>query len=83
METLLDRAADGDAVEAAAAIDRVADERHEDELAVRDIWLLRMRALLARGQGRIDEYRQLADWYREMATTLGFEGHMVWAESLE
>jgi hypothetical protein len=82
VETLLDRAADGDAVEAAAAIARVVDERHEDELALRDIWLLRMRALLARSQGRFDEYRQLADSYREMSVSLGFEGHVVWAESL-
>jgi hypothetical protein len=82
VETLLDRAADNDAAEAAAAIDRVAVERHEDELAVRDIWLLRMRAFLARSQGRIDEYTRLADRYREMAVSLGFEGHIGWAESL-
>ncbi|MDT5175205.1 MAG: hypothetical protein QOG37_2456, partial [Mycobacterium sp.] len=82
VETLLDRAADNDAAEAAAAIDRVAVERQEDELAVRDIWLLRMRAFLARSQGRLDEYTRLADRYREMAVSLGFEGHIGWAESL-
>ena len=49
---------------------------------IRDIWLLRMRALLA--QALCDEtvYRDYRDRYREMATSLGFEGHMKWAEAM-
>jgi hypothetical protein len=82
VETLLDRGADTDVAEAAAAIDTVAEERHDQDLPVRDIWLLRMRAMLARSTGHSDEYAQLADRYLEMAVALGFEGHIVWAESM-
>ncbi|RUP03115.1 MAG: cyclase [Mycobacterium sp.] len=81
-ETLLDRGAAGDVAEAAAAIDRVAEHRPDQQLPVRDIWLLRMRALLARSTGRSDEYARLADRYLEMAVALGFEGHIVWAEQM-
>ncbi|OBJ62794.1 AAA family ATPase [Mycobacterium sp. 1423905.2] len=82
VETLLDRSAETDVAEAAAAIDRVATEPHDGDLPVRDVWLLRMRALLARAQGRADDYAQLARRYREMATALGFEGHIVWAQAM-
>ena len=50
--------------------------------AVRDIWLLRLRALLAKARGDEDAYRGYRDRYREMATSLGFEGHMQWAEAM-
>lgn len=82
VETLLDRGADSDVAEAAAAVNAVAEARHDQELPVRDIWLLRMRAMLARSRGHTDEYAQLADRYLEMAVALGFEGHIVWAESM-
>ena len=49
---------------------------------MRDIWLLRLRALLARAQGDEDAYRDYRDRYRDMATTLGFEGHIAWAEAM-
>jgi adenylate cyclase len=48
----------------------------------RDIWLLRMRALLARALGDEAAYRNHRDCYRAMATSLGFEGHMKWAEAM-
>jgi hypothetical protein len=40
-------------------------------------------ALLA--QARVDEksYRDNRDRYRDMATELGFEGHIAWAEAME
>jgi hypothetical protein len=38
--------------------------------------------LLARRTGHSDEYTQLADRYLELAVALGFEGHIVWAESM-
>ena len=44
--------------------------------------LLRMRALLAQAQGYNDAYRDYRDRYRTMATDLGFEGHMKWAEAM-
>lgn len=68
--------------EAEATIERLAAAPANDGLAVRDIWLLRLRALLARAQGDDTAYRDLRDRYRAMATTLGFEGHIDWAEAM-
>ena len=51
-------------------------------LAIRDIWLLRLRALLARAQGDETAYRDYRDRYRAMATSLGLEGHMKWGEAM-
>lgn len=82
VETLLERGVDGDVAEAAAAVQTVAEERPDEELPVRDIWLLRMRAMLARSNGHTDEYANLVDRYLEMAVALGFEAHIVWAESM-
>ncbi len=82
VETLLDRGADGDVVEAEAAITRLADAPADDGLVIRDIWLLRLRALLARAHGDETAYRDYRDRYRAMATSLGFEGHMKWAETM-
>ena len=82
METLLDRGTDGDVVEAEAAITMLAGAPADDGLALRDIWLLRLRALLARAKGDEDAYRDYRDRYRKMANQLGFEGHMQWAEAM-
>jgi hypothetical protein len=82
VETLLDRGADGDVVEAEAAIERLAAAPADEGLVIRDIWLLRLHALLARAQGDAEAYTDLRDRYRDMATTLGFEGHMQWAEAM-
>jgi hypothetical protein len=82
VETLLDRAADGDVVEAEAAIERLAAAPTDDGLPMRDIWLLRLRALLAKAHGDETGYRDYRDRYRAMATSLGFEGHMKWAEAM-
>ena len=82
VETLLDRASDGDLAEAEAAITRLADAPADDGLALREIWLLRLRALLARARADEAAYRDYRDRYRVMATSLGFEGHMKWAEAM-
>jgi hypothetical protein len=50
--------------------------------AVREITLLRLRALLARARGDDVAHRELATRYREMAESLGFEGHIDWAEAM-
>ena len=44
--------------------------------------LLRLRALLARTRGDAASYREYRDRYRALATSLGFEGHMKWAEAM-
>jgi class 3 adenylate cyclase len=84
VETLLDRGADGDVAEAEAeaAIERLAAAPADEGLVIRDIWLLRMRALLAQAQGDEASYRDYHDRYRAMARTLGYEGHIAWAEAM-
>jgi hypothetical protein len=54
----------------------------DDGLVIREIWLLRMRALLDRARGDETGYHDYRDRYRAMATDLGFEGHMAWAEAM-
>jgi hypothetical protein len=49
---------------------------------IRDIWLLRLRALLARAYGDATAYTHFRDRYRDMANSLGFEGHIDWAEAM-
>ncbi|MBV9173846.1 MAG: cyclase, partial [Chloroflexi bacterium] len=82
VETLLDRRADADMAEAEAAIKRLATAPADEGLVVREIWLLRMRALLAQARGDEAAYRDFRDRYRAMARSLGFEGHIVWAEAM-
>ncbi|MFZ1177033.1 MAG: cyclase, partial [Mycobacterium sp.] len=82
VETLLDRGSDGDVAEAEAAIERLADAPAEEALAIREVWLLRLRALLARVRGDDVSYQDFRDQYRAMANKLGFEGHMTWAEAM-
>ena len=82
VETMLDRGADGDAAEAEAAIERLAAAPADEGLVIREIWLLRLRALLARNHGDAEEYNRLRDRYRDMARMLGFEGHIEWAEAM-
>jgi hypothetical protein len=54
----------------------------DEGLVIRDIWLLRLRALLARAHGDDAGYAQSRDRYRNMARSLGFEGHIAWAEAM-
>ena len=82
VETLLERGAEGDVAEAQQAIDRLANLPATEGWVVRDITLLRLRALLARARGDEAAYRDFRDRYRDMATSLGFEGHMRWAEAM-
>jgi class 3 adenylate cyclase len=82
VETLLDRGAESDVAEAEAAIERLAAAPADEGLVLRDIWLLRLRALLARAHGDATAYADLRDRYRDMARTLGFEGHIAWAEAM-
>ncbi len=81
VETLLDRGADGDVVEAEAAIDRLA-RPPADGFMLRDVVLLRLHALLARARREETAYRDYRDRYRAMARALGYEGHIKWAEAM-
>ena len=81
VETLLDRGTEGDLAEAQEAIDWLANLRADDGSAMREITLLRLRALLA-GARRRRCLPGLRDRYRAMAESLGFEGHIDWAEAM-
>jgi class 3 adenylate cyclase len=82
VETLLYRGTDGDVAEAEAAIERLATAPADEGLVIREIWLLRLRALLAQARGDDNAYRDYRDRYRDMAKTLGYEGHIAWAEAM-
>jgi hypothetical protein len=58
------------------------DAPADDGLVIREIWLLRLRALLARAHGDDTAYCDYRDRYRDMATSLGFEGHIAMAEAM-
>ena len=82
VETQLGRGSDTDVQEAAAAIERLAAVPTDPGFVLNEIPLLRMRALLARAHGDEAGYRDYRDRYRALAKTLGFEGHMTWAEAM-
>ncbi len=83
VETLLDRGTESDVTEAEAAIERLATEPADGHLAMRETWLQRMRALLARAQGDVEAYTHFRDHYRGLAKTHGFQGHIAWAEAMQ
>jgi hypothetical protein len=82
VETLLKRGATGDVAEAQQTIDRLSNLQAEQRSATLEITLLRLRALLARAQGDNVVYRDLVGRYRAIAESLGFEGHIAWAEAM-
>lgn len=82
VETLLERGSESDIAEAEDAIARLASAPADDGAMGREIWLQRMRALLARTQGDVAAYTQLTRDYRAMARTHGLEGHLEWAARL-
>jgi class 3 adenylate cyclase/RecA/RadA recombinase len=82
VETLLGRGAEGDLDEAQQEFDRLAILRIDQASAMLDIWLLRLRTLLARARGDDVVYRDLVSRYRATAESLGFQGHIDWAEAM-
>ena len=82
VETLLERGSEADLAEAQREIDRLASLPATEGSVVRDITLLRLRVLMARACGDDIAYKDLASRYRAMAESLGFEGHIAWAEAM-
>jgi adenylate cyclase len=82
VELLLNRASNADLREVRAAIENLAALPSEPGVVLNEIWLLRLRALLARAEGDDAAYRDYRDRYRKMANDLGFEGHMAWAAEM-
>jgi adenylate cyclase len=83
VETLLARGTAGDQVDAEQAVDRLALAPADNGWVIRDLMLLRLRALLAQTRGATARYRELVERYRTMATSLGYEGHVAWAEAMK
>ncbi len=79
VETLLARGGEADLQEAQTAIERLAAAPMD--VADRDIWVLRLRALLADARGDDAAYQDLSRQYRAMATKLGRLGHMAMSDS--
>jgi adenylate cyclase len=82
VEALLQRGTSADLKEAQAAFDRLAAEPTDPGFVLFEVPLLRLRALLARAHGDAATYAHFRDRYRDMAKTLGFEGHIAWAEAM-
>ena len=79
VEMLLARGGEADLQEAQTAIERLAAAPFN--FVGREIWLLRLRALLAGARGDEAAYRDLSRRHRVMATKLGWLGHMAMADS--
>ena len=79
VETLLARGGEDDLQEAQTAIERLAAA--PIDMADREIFLLRLRALLAGARGDEAAYRNLSRRHRAMATKLGRLGQMAMADS--
>ena len=82
VETLLDLGTDGSVAEAEAAIDRLATVPADEGLVIREIWLLRLRALLARAHGDAAAYAHFRHRYRDVASTYDYEGHIAWGAAM-
>jgi adenylate cyclase len=82
VEALLQRGTGADVEEAQAAIDRLAAEPTDPGYVLFEVPLLRLRALLARAHGDDATYQRFRHHYRDMAKTLGFEGHIALADAM-
>ena len=79
VETLLARGGEADLQEAQTAIERLMAA--PVDVADREVWVLRLRALLADARGDEAAHRKFSRQYRTMATKLGRLGHMAMADS--
>jgi class 3 adenylate cyclase len=82
VDTLIGRGHVADLAEARLWIDRLENWATTESSAIREITLLGLKALLARANGDGAAYHDLANRYRTMAESLGFEGHIARAEAM-
>ncbi|MCV7156481.1 AAA family ATPase [Mycolicibacterium brisbanense] len=80
-EELIARGSVDDLSEVEAAIDHLDAEPVETGFVLFDIMALRLRTLLAGARGDA-AYPELLEKYRDRAKSLGFEGHLAWAEEM-
>ncbi len=81
VSALLIRGNEFDIADAEAAIERLSGALPGARRVSRDIFVLRLRAMVAQARGE-EIYREFRDLYRAMANDLGFEGHMAWAAAM-
>ena len=82
VDASLKRGTAADLREAETAVDKFAALATEPGFVLKQIWLLRLRTLLAQAHGDDIAYRDYRDRYRKMAQELGFEAHVAWAEAM-
>jgi adenylate cyclase len=82
MDLLLMRRSEADVREAGSVVAKLAAVPTDPAFKLNEIWLLRLRALLAEAEGDEATYREYRDRYRAMANDLGFEGHMKWSAEM-
>jgi adenylate cyclase len=82
VESLLRRNEAGDVERAQATIDRLAAVPTDAGFVLHDVWLLRMRALVAQRRGDQAAYLQWVDRYRDGASSFGFAGHVAMADQM-
>jgi class 3 adenylate cyclase len=80
VETLVARGGEADLQEAQTAIERLAAAPN-GEMVDREIWGLRLRALVAGARGDAAAYREFLQQHRAMATRYGRLGHMAMSDS--
>jgi adenylate cyclase len=83
VDALLQRGTSEDVQEARTAYERLAVVRVDPGFVVHEAHLSRMRALIAKASGDQTAYRQYAESYRALATSLGFQGHIASAEAMQ
>jgi hypothetical protein len=81
-ESLLRRGTEQDLKEAQTAIDQLAACPTDPGFVLYELPLLRLQALGERARNDEVAYRDFRDHYSDMARTLGFEGHIAWAEAM-
>ena len=82
VETLLARGGEGDLAEAQEEFDRLADlAADQDSAILRHHVATASRAVSPRPRRRL-AYPELVGRYRDMAKSLGYEGHIDWAEAM-
>jgi adenylate cyclase len=82
VESLFRRGSEDDLRAAREAIERLAALPTDPGFVLKEIWLLRLRAVLSQAEGNDASYRDYRDRYHAMANSLGFEGHIAWAEAM-
>lgn len=81
VEALLLRRSAGDVEAAQEALDRSEAVPMEDFPGM-NVQHLRSRAMIAKARGDHNEYREIADRYRAIATSFGYPGHIAAAEAM-